>query len=531
MYKKSCLAILCLILFPYIAFATTGGVVALGIATAVGAGSLIGIMLALPAAAPYIAGAALLGMVAGSNVYMGSQSSSTSGYTPSVSSNADITKPTDAVWIDLNNSQFTVETQKEQVKITAAALQALAAETNSDGSNKYPLTYAALYTTPSLPKPDTGTILQLPNGNKYVMTQYSNSCVNGSPNCPTGSNNNANACGWAPDAGATQISGGVEVFRYPSQYIYASQPNTNSGCSGTYNYLVNYTLTATSSTVSTPTPKPLSTQLTNLTGTGSAGALQSQFNSEIDNMLKDPNYVPNFTDASTGLPYAPPAGALSLSQMQTQSPADVQAQQTAQAGVTAAAANVSNAQGRVTSATAGQASAQTTANNATAAANADPTNTAKATAAQNANIALGLANLQLQQAQSALDAANGALSKANTTAGLISASNTDKSTDAPASTGTAGTAHTINLAPLNNLKGVLTSTFPFSLAPSIAGYYSALIASPSPPVFTIPFPLGFNMTVDLTPFDGIATICRWLVSILMTVGAIYYVIHFWRGVS
>ncbi len=115
------------------------------------------------------------------------------------------------------------------------------------------------------------------------------------------------------------------------------------------------------------------------------------FQTEIDKMLQDPEYVPSFTDDTTGLPYAPPAGLPSAAE------------------VTAAVARA-NASGTATAAaeSAGTAAQQAAAAAATAAAAAaahpdDPAlQNAAATAAANAATAAAAADaLAAQQAAAA----------------------------------------------------------------------------------------------------------------------------------
>lgn len=84
---------------------------------------------------------------------------------------------------------------------------------------------------------------------------------------------------------------------------------------------------------------------------------------------------------------------------------------------------------------------------------------------------------------------------------------------------------------LNMLKNIMANTFPFSLLTGLVGYYNVFLGEPTPPVFTIPMPLGNEMTVDLTSFNPIAEIMRWVIGTLMSIGIIYVLVRFWRGVA
>ena len=79
------------------------------------------------------------------------------------------------------------------------------------------------------------------------------------------------------------------------------------------------------------------------------------------------------------------------------------------------------------------------------------------------------------------------------------------------------------------LKGVLQNTWPFSLLSSIPDYLSGLIVPPTAPTFNLPVFGGNSITVSLSIFDPVATLCRWLVGVLITVGGIQAVVRFWRG--
>jgi hypothetical protein len=78
------------------------------------------------------------------------------------------------------------------------------------------------------------------------------------------------------------------------------------------------------------------------------------------------------------------------------------------------------------------------------------------------------------------------------------------------------------------LKNIMTTVFPFSLISSLSGYVSLLVAEPVAPSFNLPL-YGNNIVISLAIFDPLATICRWILSLLMVVGSVQLIIYFYRG--
>jgi len=91
--------------------------------------------------------------------------------------------------------------------------------------------------------------------------------------------------------------------------------------------------------------------------------------------------------------------------------------------------------------------------------------------------------------------------------------------------------HKIKWDAFRNLLGVVSTTWPFSMMGGLSGYYSALVATPHAPVFVVPLPLGFQITVDLTPWDTVAEIIRYCLAVMLTSGVVLYIVRFWRGVA
>lgn len=89
----------------------------------------------------------------------------------------------------------------------------------------------------------------------------------------------------------------------------------------------------------------------------------------------------------------------------------------------------------------------------------------------------------------------------------------------------------LNFEKLKALSGIAGGVFPFNQILRAGTFYSMLIAAPVPPVFTFPLPLGFVINIDLTPWDPVARVCRYMFGLLLGSGVIFYVVRFWRGVA
>lgn len=363
---KKFIASVALILFlSTTALAGTGSIIALGAMATVVSGALIGTLLSFPVVAPYLAAAVIIG-AAGSTVIHSSQPSSTPGYAPKVDASGNISKPSDVVYVDLVNHVPTVEDQKTNAVISYSQLQSIV----SANPNSYPLTNAALH---QLPAPAVGLVVPASDGSHVLLAApYFASCV--SPNY-------------------------YGVKNYPSNnYIsFSGGPGNASGCDP-QSPSTSYKFTIVSSPLSTGATTPA--QFKNVVA--SSGVVSPTYQSEIDAMLHDPNYVPSFND-DTGLPYAPPPGALSAAQINT-----ALAAKTASDAAATAAANAAS------SASVAAAANSTAAAAIAAAAAAGGTNADLNAAAAAANTAAGIANAASGAADTA--AANAAAANAHAAA-------------------------------------------------------------------------------------------------------------------
>lgn len=97
------------------------------------------------------------------------------------------------------------------------------------------------------------------------------------------------------------------------------------------------------------TPQQFATNISNADGT-----LKSAYDAEIEKMINDPDYVPVFTDATTGLPDAMPANAMTPAQVEaynTKGASQAAADEAKQAAAQSAAAAAAAANGAATAAT------------------------------------------------------------------------------------------------------------------------------------------------------------------------------------
>lgn len=102
--------------------------------------------------------------------------------------------------------------------------------------------------------------------------------------------------------------------------------------------------------------------------------------------------------------------------------------------------------------------------------------------------------------------------------------------DNAAQLGGAGDVPDLNFSRFQELKGALSTTYPFSLIGMLPDLLSPFVSSPSAPVIHLPV-YGNDLVVDLSIFDPVAAVCRWCVGLLSSAGVVYYIVHFWRGVS
>lgn len=234
---------------------------------------------AIPTALYYVSAAAHAALLAGLAYYMKSGASSR------VDSSGTVSRPANATYIDLKLPTPAVVTKDISSKISLTQMQALAAKVDTTGAKLYPLSYAALYiaTANQLSiNSKVGDVVNTPIGNKTITsfsTPYNwgtNAQADGViGSCSTG----GNYCNM--NLGPDSYSPGRVAFK--QAYFAAETP-----------YIP-------------PRPRTLAEALPALAASGTSGPVKTALQSEMDKMMQDPDYVPTFTDDTTGLPYAPPA--------------------------------------------------------------------------------------------------------------------------------------------------------------------------------------------------------------------------------
>lgn len=247
-----------------------------------------------------------------------------------------------------------------------------------------------------------------------------------------------------------------------------------------------------------------------LSGVDNAPAnVYSDFYAEIDDYLTGKGGTLSVVDTpdSAFVDSAPP---LSVPSMPT--PAQFNSAKTGQSATAAASAALSSAQGAVTAAQGSVNSAQQAYNSSGSASDLQKLNDALKGLAD-ANAALD--RLKADLARQAADDAR---------------ADADDESDQPAVLGEPGEVPDLNFGRFQELKGALSSTYPFSLISMLPDLLSPFSRSPSAPVIHLPV-YGNDLVVDLSIFDPVAAVCRWCLGVLATAGVVYYVVHFWRGVS
>jgi len=297
------------------------------------------------------------------------------GSQSTVSPTGTISRPSEAVWIDLTLPAPSVVSAGVSAKMPLSTARQLASKTDSSSSLIYPHVNSALngsYVTPLDMSTSVGSIVSVP-GKTIQVTSIT--VINAGNGC------------WAGDGNLSYQDNGY-VFRQSS-----------GGCGSMWVKDFYYTV----STPPPPAPLPDPVAVSNLSTSG-GGLLKSSYQAELDKMFQDPDYVPSFTDGTTGLPYSPPPDT------SVASPVQVVVYNNHQAAAAAAAQAASSSAAAATAAqtASGVAAANAAAANAASAANPGDSGLAAAAAAANAaaaNAAAAAAAAQATADQQAADAA------------------------------------------------------------------------------------------------------------------------------
>lgn len=155
---------------------------------------------------------------------------------------------------------------------------------------------------------------------------------------------------------------------------------------------------------------------------------------------------------------------------------------------------------------------------AAAAANSHAASTAAAAAADPSNA--DLANQASGAAAAAAAAASGLAAS--------QAAEAEKTADIPANFDPPPELIKFNWGSAHKLLGAMQTAWPFNLLLSLRGLFAPLESSPVAPSFDYVV-WGHTYNVSLSRFDGIASITRWVFSVLLISGAIMAVVRWYRG--
>lgn len=301
-----------------------------------------------------------------------------------------------------------------------------------------------------------------------------------------------------------------------------------SQSSGDFKDTYRFTVTAYVAPPATTNPAtPLSIAMNLALSTSLPAPVQSYYTDEIDKMFQDPSYVPAFTDDTTGLPYSPPPVVAS--------PSAINSYNAKQELSTALAQSKTIADSAADQAGIIAMTAQTALDVANNARWNLPSNaTSDQIAAADKNVSDAAATLY--SAQNAKAAAEAVAAKTDVDIARVNAEtlagDAEAVPDVAANVPARPARKAIDFEPFKALVGVMSVTYPFNLPSSVNSYFEALSVSGSTaPVFDLPLPLGNVIHCDLAIFDPLATVIRYIVGIVITCGMLFYVIHFFRGIS
>lgn len=287
-----------------------------------------------------------------------------------VSPSADAKRPVDVAWVDLTLPVPAVVETSVNASMTKEKMMQLAQD-----DVKYPLLHEKLTengVTALTPSVQIGDVVDIPTLGYRKIT--------GKNFYPAGSAGSLSV----PESwyGTTRVSTtNVGLYGGP-------KPPTNSPDVTTLNY---------GNFVTLPTPRPVTpSEFAESVTDPITNISLSPYQLELDKMFQDPNYIPAFTDSSTGLPVAPPLNAATPAQVDSYNK-NVIAKNAAAAAIESGAAAVSSAQGALTTAQDNLAS--------------NPTDSGLIQAVANASAALGASQSQLDalKAQQAKDESNEAV--------------------------------------------------------------------------------------------------------------------------
>ncbi len=252
----------------------------------------------LISSSPWVASFAIHGAAIATGMYY----SMTSGGTSTVASSGSVSRPTNATWIDLTLPVPAVQTKVVNSNMTAANLATIV----SNNPALYPNLKNAISVDTSKKKNYAVGQVVMVGTTKMVIT--ANTLYNQNFIFP----------------GSTLP---LEYGNLASGWQYVAVTWQTLGASGGNTVATSYCILNASVSTGTVTPStttyPPSQVPVGLSGSSSGGVVSSALQSELDAAYKDSNYVPSFTDATTGLPFTTPPGAATPSQVDSYNKAGI----------------------------------------------------------------------------------------------------------------------------------------------------------------------------------------------------------------
>ena len=241
--------------------------------------------LAIPAAY-WVSSAVIHSATATAGLYY----SLTGGKTSSVDNTAKLSRPATVAYIDLTMTTPTVVETNIKASILKSQLEQKILNSPVEQA-KYPNIYQALITPPPpYPAPTanmpSGTKVSFMGGNYKITTTVLD-------------------VGWAMNTDGSYPKPNNPTDTAPYSMAWVRESKAFPGFAATYLAQVYLTPEAAP-------PPSVATDASYIQAVGTGGVpgdVKSLYNVEIDKLLNDPNYVPSFSDATTGLPYSPPPGA------------------------------------------------------------------------------------------------------------------------------------------------------------------------------------------------------------------------------
>lgn len=422
-----------------------------------------------------------------------------------VTSTGDILRDANVTWVDLDANLPVVKSTNNPVKVSHQNMKDVVLK---DGTSraKFPLLKQALEGPEDYPDAMTfppnvvGTKLDWKGTAPMIVKTYQYSTTGGCTNICAPADTSAKEY-WL-DANTLRVT---RYHNYGPSEMWTLGPIVPP--------VVNYTPGQTAAKIAgnvTPLVYP---------------ADSSVYSGEIDNFIKD---NPNIVHFNEPMPSTPSEAAIKAAEIYR---AQVESAQAFAAAQAKAEAEASAAQTRATD-------ARTAANTAWSNFNANPSGDNLIAAQLAESNAVAAANAAGAAASSAAGAAAAAAGAAANASGASTAVDNagggggggEEEQDVAAPIPESEARKTLDFTPLNGLKGALENTYPFNLPQSVKGYYDKLKSNGSAPQFDLPV-LGQTIHVDLTIFDPVASVIRFLFGLLATSGVLYYIIHFFRGIS